>query len=77
LRYHADWDALLLDAITYLTSVEQPLRPLIKERVWAQLSDISQGKQKMKSILSCYYDRSVGVKKEADKVGQIDSSDFC
>ncbi len=58
LKFHAEWDALLEPAFEDITRVDQPLRSLIKDSLWEQIEEIVQGKTKMASILSCYYDRT-------------------
>ncbi len=54
-RYHKTWDNMLLKAIKYLNRVEQPLRQLIADDLWQKSVAIAEGREKMDSILTCYY----------------------
>lgn len=55
LRYHKTWDNKLLKAIKYLNRVEQPLRQLLNDDLWQKSVAIAEGREKMDSILTCYY----------------------
>jgi uncharacterized protein len=55
IRYHHVWDEKLLGAFPALPGVEQPLRNVIQPDVWEKALRIAGGKEKMDSILSCYY----------------------
>jgi uncharacterized protein len=55
IRYHHVWDAKLLSAFPQLLRVDQPLRSVLEAAVWEKASRISDGEEKMASILSCYY----------------------
>jgi uncharacterized protein len=56
-RFHFDWDAKLLDAFGNFQKVEQPLLVLLGEPLADKIQRISSGKEKMDSILHCYYER--------------------
>lgn len=55
LRYHKTWDNQLMKAIKNLNRVEQPLKGLLSGDIWQKSVAIAQGKEKMDSILNCYY----------------------
>jgi uncharacterized protein len=55
IRYHHVWDTKLLDAFPQLLRVDQPLRNVLESAVWERASRISNGEEKMASILNCYY----------------------
>jgi hypothetical protein len=54
-RFHHDWDGKLLDALTNFTNVKQPLIQLLGDTLQEKVNGISNGKEKMDSILNCYY----------------------
>lgn len=54
-RHHPDWDAKLAAAFAHLQHVDQPLRDLLAEEIWEICLRISEGKEKMASILGCYH----------------------
>jgi hypothetical protein len=54
-RYHHDWDAKLLTAMENFRKVEQPLIHLLGDALRNKVNDIAIGKDKMDSILHCYY----------------------
>lgn len=55
LRHGQVWDALLQQSFTFLSKVNQPLRPLIPDEQWCQLEAVSTGTQPMASITNCYF----------------------
>jgi hypothetical protein len=54
LRYHTDWDARLLEAFPLLSKVDQPLFQILDHAAQEKARRISEGHEKMDSILSCY-----------------------
>ena len=55
LRFHAQWDKKLLKAFDHFSSVNQPLRPFLKEELLETILRIEKGAEQMKSILANYY----------------------
>jgi hypothetical protein len=66
LRYHKTWDNKLSKAIRNLNKVEQPLRDLLPAETWQKSVAIAEGKEKMDSILNCYFrgDSNPGISSE-------------
>ena len=56
LQYHTDWDAKLNAAFKRISSVEQPLKNLLSDKVWELSRGIEKGDRKMDSILNLYHD---------------------
>jgi hypothetical protein len=54
LRYHTDWDAKLLEAFPLLSKVQQPLLQILDRAAREKAQRISDGHEKMDSILGCY-----------------------
>lgn len=69
LRYHADWDAQLLDAFRHTAGLEQPLLPLLDAAHRAQVLAVARGAQPMESILKCYYRGQGEVQDEKAELG--------
>ncbi len=59
LNYHEEWDELLQETMPYLSEVNQPLMPLVTDKVQQEIQLIIRGKKQMESILSVYYQESV------------------
>jgi uncharacterized protein len=55
IRYYHVWDEDLLNAFPYLLEVEQPLFNILEPAIRERASRIAAGREKMNSILSCYY----------------------
>lgn len=55
LKYYQLWDSKLLEAFKYFSRVNQPLLSVLKPSVRKKAEKIALGEEKMKSILSCYY----------------------
>jgi SET domain-containing protein len=55
LRYHAEWDKLVMDALPLLDLVPQPLEILLSDEVLQELHDVINGKKELRSILEIYY----------------------
>ena len=58
-RFHADWDAQLLDAFGQFNHVEQPLLALLDLSQRQKVLAVAAGQQPMESILSCYYQETI------------------
>ena len=56
LHYHKEWDTKLISAFQYLNKVDQPLKNILTKEIWEKASRIAEGKEKMDSILNCYFD---------------------
>ncbi len=54
-NYHSMWDQQLLETWPYIIEVDQPLREIIPQHIWAKVENITGGQEKMDSILKCYY----------------------
>ncbi|MCG2419433.1 SET domain-containing protein [Aequorivita sp. F47161] len=55
LKHATTWDKLLMKNFPKIYEVEQPLKPLISEKLWAEIQAISTGKKVMKSIKENYF----------------------
>jgi len=55
IRYYHIWDEQLLQAFPKIQQVEQPLFKILEAPIREQAIHIATGKEKMNSILSCYY----------------------
>lgn len=58
LRYHKSWDGKLRAAFGSLLDVEQPLMEIVPLDARAKAIAIAAGREKMDSILTCYYSGS-------------------
>lgn len=58
LHYYPEWDRKAADAMQYFNQVDQPLKDLIQPKYRDKVAAIAAGKDKLDSILTCYYDRS-------------------
>lgn len=58
LKYHEIWDNKLSAAFPDIIKVEQPLKSLLSQEMWQKVVNISNNKEKMDSILNCYFDDS-------------------
>lgn len=56
LYFYEYWDKRLRSAFKYLPKVEQPLRPLLTDKLWDKCLAIARGQIQMDSILTCHYD---------------------
>ena len=55
IRYYHIWDEDLLNAFPHLLEVEQPLFKILDPAILEKAGRIAAGREKMNSILSCYY----------------------
>lgn len=58
LKYHELWDNKLSAAFPNIIKVEQPLKSLLSQEMWQKVVNISNNKEKMDSILNCYFDET-------------------
>jgi hypothetical protein len=58
-KYHKQWDKMLMDVFRHVPDVEQPLKHLMNNPQWDKAVKIATGKEKMDSILTCYYSNGV------------------
>jgi len=56
IRYHKDWDNLVLGVLPILRNVDQPLMPLLKPEFLNELNEVIDGKREMRSVIEVYYD---------------------
>ena len=54
-KYYKTWDKKLLKAFKYILKVDQPLRKLLNEDLWQQVTEIESGEREMESILKNYH----------------------
>ncbi|WP_417590147.1 SET domain-containing protein [Owenweeksia hongkongensis] len=55
-KYHHAWDKKLEASFKYILKREQPLGKLLSASQWDKVKAISEGREKMDSILNIYYD---------------------
>jgi uncharacterized protein len=55
LRYYSIWDESLLNAFPDVVNVEQPLFKILDKKIQEKVLRVSQGFEKIDSILHCYY----------------------
>lgn len=55
-KYHNTWDKKLEASFKYILKREQPLGKLLSSAQWEKVKAISEGREKMDSILNIYYD---------------------
>jgi len=56
-RYYKVWDKKLLNVFNRIPKLQQPLRELVHEEIWAEIESVASGKKEMRSILNNYYDQ--------------------
>ncbi len=54
-KYYKVWDKKIEKVFGHVPNLEQPLRELIDDALWAKIGLIVEGKEKMDSILNNYY----------------------
>ena len=57
-RHHAEWDRTLADVWPHIPGLDQPLARYLSADLWHRVERIAQGRERMASILSCYFDES-------------------
>src|SRR5690606_31331739 len=55
LNHYRAWDNKLIKNFSRILKVEQPLKQLIKPKLWDEITAIAQGKKQMESIVKNYY----------------------
>jgi hypothetical protein len=55
LKHYQSWDKKLIQNFPKIIKVEQPLKPLIKPKLWSEITAIANGKKAMKSIVKNYF----------------------
>ena len=55
LRYHQQWDALLLEHAREVLKLDQALLDLVPKKTWCEYISAVYDPSKMRSILECYY----------------------
>jgi hypothetical protein len=58
IKFHPRWDKMLDDAMKEYANVRQDLSPFISDFLKKNLHNISKGKKKMESIVTCYFNPS-------------------
>lgn len=56
LHYHEQWDKSILDNLQNIKEVAQPLQKFILKENWDEFNKVLSGKNKLKSIKTCYFD---------------------
>lgn len=54
-KYHKVWDKKISNVFDNILKLEQPLRLLIKDKLWLKIENITKGQEPMDSILKNYY----------------------
>lgn len=57
-RHHAEWDSLIEQRLADIQRNDQPLLEFIRKDTWAEFQRVINGESKLRSILTCYFDRS-------------------
>lgn len=57
-RHYAEWDALIQARLGDIQTVRQPLQNFIPINTWAEFKLVMKGEAKLRSILTCYFDRN-------------------
>jgi hypothetical protein len=55
-RYHEIWDDQIAKVFDRIVLLDQPLLPLLDQKVWQKVNEICDGKREPDSILLNYYD---------------------
>ncbi|MCB0754532.1 MAG: SET domain-containing protein [Flavobacteriales bacterium] len=55
IKYYKVWDKKLLKVFDQIPKVNQPLKELITEDMWAEIEAVSKGEKEMESILTNYF----------------------
>jgi len=58
LRFHKEWDALLLENAPAVLKRDQALLDLIPKKTWGEFMNAVYNPSQMRSILECYYEQS-------------------
>ncbi len=60
LKYYKVWDKKLRNVFSKITTLEQPLKSLLSESVWNEVTEVGAGQKQMESILKNYYSTEKG-----------------
>jgi uncharacterized protein len=55
LRYWKEWDEQVLKNLKTTPKLNQPLKQFVSKANWQKVENVATGKEKMKSVLTCYY----------------------
>jgi uncharacterized protein len=55
-KYWKIWDEMVLKGLKNTPKLEQPLKQFVSKANWKKVENVVEGKEKMKSVLTCYYD---------------------
>ncbi len=58
LKYYKTWDKKLLKVFPAIPKIEQPLRSLITDQLWHEVTIVAEGRKEMESILKNYYNET-------------------
>ena len=58
-KYYKVWDKKIESVFNKITSLDQPLKPVISNSTWKQIEKVISGKEELKSILENYYPQEV------------------
>lgn len=58
LRYSEEWDNMIRASFNDIQSVDQPMLKFVPQKHWADFNDAISGKTELRSLLTCYFDRS-------------------
>jgi uncharacterized protein len=62
LRYHEEWDQIIINNAPAVLEVEQPLLELIPAKTWRKFTNAVHNGFGMRSILECHYQKSATAK---------------
>lgn len=55
LKHYKGWDKKLIENFPKIITVEQPLKSLIEQNLWADIEKIARGEKEMQSIKNLYF----------------------
>ena len=55
LKYYKLWDKKIQKVFNKIVELEQPLKPVISDRLWKKVTNVTAGKEDLESILKNYY----------------------
>jgi uncharacterized protein len=56
LKYWKEWDQKVLKGLKNTAKLAQPLKQFVSKKNWTKVENVIAGKEKMDSVLTCYYD---------------------
>jgi uncharacterized protein len=54
-RYYKEWDEMVLRSLKTTPKLDQPLKQFVSKSNWKKIENVVSGKEKMKSVLTCYF----------------------